>query len=82
MLPPSYRWLIYDDVALLRHNSNGVAGVRVRDDGKWEIWLYWHDMTHRGVAASQEQGIRWVTRWVAARGHDLPGASRRGAYRR
>lgn len=76
MLPASYRWLIHPDVALLRHNSNGVAGVKLQPDGKWRIWIYWGDRTHYGQAASQEQGMRWVTRWVAAR-KGLPGGSKR-----
>ncbi|XQA74587.1 hypothetical protein ACM9XA_03355 [Xanthomonas sacchari] len=76
MLPASYRWLIYDDLALLRHNSNGVAGVKLQEDGKWRIWIYWGDRTHYGIAGSQEQGMRWVSRWVAAR-NGLPGGNGR-----
>jgi hypothetical protein len=67
MLPESYRWLIQEDVALLRQNSNGLAGVRLRPDGKWDIWVHWQHRTHQAVAGSQGQGMRWVERWVAAR---------------
>lgn len=67
MLPESYKWLIHEDVALLRQNSNGIAGVRLRPDGKWDVWLYWQHRTHQAVAGNQAQGMRWVTRWVAAR---------------
>ncbi|WP_369916548.1 hypothetical protein AB8810_11185 [Xanthomonas sp. NCPPB 3005] len=66
MLPESYEWLIHEDVALLRRNGGGVAGVRLQPDGKWRTWINWQHRSHHAVAASQEQGMRWVTRWVAA----------------
>lgn len=67
-LPGAYRWLIHDDCAFLRWNSNGVAVVRLQPDGKWNIWIGWQHRTHEARAGSRDQAIRWVSRWVAARG--------------
>jgi len=66
-LSGAYHWIIHPDVALLRWNSNGVAGVRIEADGKWRIWINWQHRSHGARAGSQEQGMRWITRWVAAR---------------
>jgi hypothetical protein len=67
MLPLACHWTVTPDVAFLRYNCRGVAWVR-RQEGFWDVTIApYKGAEVRSRAATQEQGIRHVSRWVGAR---------------
>lgn len=63
-----YAWSDVSGLWLLTYE--GLPVGRVHADGRYS--LAWRSRVYEGTAASQSQGKRFMTRWIAARGHQSP----------
>ena len=78
MLPPPYEWRITQTSAHLDYRYGCVAYVlpdRVR--GKYRSVIQWRGRVLEARCGSIEQGVRWITRWIAVRGDQMPTYVRR-----
>lgn len=66
MLPPDCQWVETDTGASLRRRY-GCAAFIVREAQGVRVVIQWGKLPIYSRAATVEQGMRWVTRWVAAR---------------
>lgn len=67
-LAPVYRWVEGGGLAMVTWRGHDVGTV-------WENGSYrlsWRGHVHAGKAASQRQAIRYMTRWLVARGTQSP----------
>jgi len=71
MLTALYRWLDNPDTCYLCLNFQTVAVLRL-EAGRVAGTLNWQGRSFWFKAGSHRQGKRWVERWIAARGNDLP----------
>lgn len=84
MLGDGYHWIMSEDGnAYLRFRYSGVASVRACTGGGFEVSIHYNGRDVYGKAASRAQGVRYVSRWIAARdaGHGVRCGRTVGALR-
>lgn len=76
MLPPPYQWRITPTSAHLDYRYGCVALV-LPDRGKYRSVIEWRGHVLEARCRSVTQGVRWIERFIAAKGDRLPTAVRR-----
>ena len=72
MLPPPCRWIHTETGSFLNWHAGCIAYVAQRD-GAWRVWIQSFGVRSDHRTASRAQGVRFLERWVCARG-GMPGS--------
>ena len=70
-IPPPCRWRHSDTGSYSDWHSGCVVYVAQRE-GKWRVWIQSFGVRSEHLAGRRRQGVRFIERWVCARG-GLPG---------